>query len=128
VLLDRAELDQLDWLRSFVASERLGLEPSAFVAVLENVGDADCGRDSLDPALHQREVGIVAQAEGIQPLSLGPGDVTGRGRALGVSVCVVPDEGLPVSVTRPFDRVSNLSPGECHGFSLLFARLLGMGL
>jgi hypothetical protein len=27
--------------RSFVASERLGLEPSALGAILENVGDAD---------------------------------------------------------------------------------------
>ena len=29
--------------RSLVASERLGLEPSAFGAILEDVGDADCG-------------------------------------------------------------------------------------
>jgi hypothetical protein len=28
-----------------------------------------------------------------------------------------------VRVTRPFDRVSNLFPGECHGFSLLFTPL-----
>jgi hypothetical protein len=33
-------------------AERLGLEPSAFGAVFENVGDADCGLDPLDPALH----------------------------------------------------------------------------
>jgi hypothetical protein len=37
--------------RLFVVSERLRLEPSAFVAILENVGDADCGVDPLDPAL-----------------------------------------------------------------------------
>src|SRR5436309_7473369 len=106
--------------RSVVAGERLGLEPSAFVAILENVGDADCPGDLLDPALDQVEVGVVAQAEAVQPLSLGPSDVTGRGTALRVRVCVVPDKGLPVRVTRPFDRVSNLCPGECHGFSLLF--------
>jgi hypothetical protein len=56
-------------------------------------------------ALHQLDVGVVAQAEGVEPLSLGPGHVAGRGRALRVSVCVVQDEGLPVRVTRPFDRV-----------------------
>ncbi len=39
--------------RSFVASERLGLEPGTFLAILENVGDADCGGRLLDPALHQ---------------------------------------------------------------------------
>src|SRR5215213_6353813 len=109
--------------RSFVASERLGLEPRAFGAILENVGDADCGLDPLDPALHQLEVGVVAQPERVQPLSLGPGDVTGRGTALRVSVCVVPDEGLPVHVARPFDRFSNLFAGEWHGSSLLLARL-----
>ena len=81
---------------SVIASERLGLEPSAFGAILEHVGDADCGGNRLDPALHQLEVGVVAQAEVVQPLSLGSGDVTGRGTALRVSVFVVPDEGLPV--------------------------------
>jgi hypothetical protein len=50
---------------SFVGSERLGLEPGASVAILENVSDADCGGDLLDPALHQLEVGVVAQAEGV---------------------------------------------------------------
>src|SRR5215207_1909325 len=109
--------------RSFVAGERLGLEPSAFIAILENVGDAHCGADTLDPALHQLELGVVAQSEGVQPLSLGARDVTRRGPALRVGVRVVPDEGLPVRVTRPFDRVSNLLPGECHGSSLLFTRL-----
>ena len=101
--------------RSFVASERLGLEPSAFGAIVEDMGDPDCGCDPLDPALHQLEVRVVAQAEVVQPRSLGPGNVTGRGIALRVRVCVVPDEGLPVLVTRPFDRLSNLFPGECHG-------------
>src|SRR5436853_6734318 len=84
------------------------------------MGDADRGRDLLDPALHQLETGVVAEAERIQPLSLGPGDVTRRGIALRVSVCVVPDECLPVRLTRPFDRVSNLLPVECHGRGLLF--------
>ena len=32
--------------RSLIASERLGLEPSAFGAILEDVGDADCRLDS----------------------------------------------------------------------------------
>jgi hypothetical protein len=67
-------------------------------------------------------VGLLPKPSAFSPLSLGPGDVTGRGRALRVSVCVVPDECLPVLVTRPLDRVSNLLPGQCHGFSLLFSR------
>jgi hypothetical protein len=45
--------------------------------ILEDVGDADSGLGPLDPALHQLEVGVVAQAEVVQPRSLGPGDVTG---------------------------------------------------
>jgi hypothetical protein len=101
--------------RSVVASERLGLEPSVLGVILEDVGDADCGLDALDPALHQLEVRVVAEPEVVQPRSLGTGNVTGRGIALRVSVCVVADEGLPVLVTRPFDRLSNLFPGECHG-------------
>jgi hypothetical protein len=106
-----------------VAGERLGLEPSALGTMLENVGDADCGGDLLDPTLHQLQVGVVAQAEGVQPLSLGPGDVTGRGRALRVSVCVVPDERLPVCVTRPFDRVSICPRVSAIVFDLHFMRL-----
>ena len=66
---------------------------------------------------------VSEQVEGIEPLCLGPGDVTGRGTAFRISIFVVFDEGLPVRVTGPFDRVSNLLSGECHGFSLLFTRL-----
>src|SRR5689334_17992647 len=109
--------------RSFVASERLGLEPGAVVAIIENMGDPNRGRDPLDPALDEFEVGVVAQAEVVQPLCLGPTDVTGRGIALRVDVCVVLDEGLPVLITRPFDRISNLLPSECHRLRLLFTRL-----
>src|SRR3954468_16601517 len=103
--------------RSFVASERLGLEPTAFGAILENVGDADCGLDPLDPALHQREVRVVAQTKVVQSRSFGPGDVTGRRIALRVGVCVMPVERLPMLVTRPFEGLSKLLPGECHGSS-----------
>jgi hypothetical protein len=38
--------------RSFVASERLGFEPSAVVAILEDMSYPNRGRDALDPALH----------------------------------------------------------------------------
>jgi hypothetical protein len=36
---------------SFEACERFGLELAAAVAILENVGDADCRGNLLDPAL-----------------------------------------------------------------------------
>jgi hypothetical protein len=85
------------------------------------VGDADRGRDPLNPALHQHEVGVVTQAQGVQPLSLGAGDVTRRGIALRISVCVVPDERLPVRIARSLDRVTNLLPGQRHAFSLRFS-------
>src|SRR5688572_14769036 len=78
---------------SLVAGERLSLEPSALVAILENVGDADCGCDPLHPALDQSEVRLVAQSEAVEPLGLGPGDVSRRRAALGVGIFVVPDEG-----------------------------------
>ena len=66
-------------------------------------GDSNCGRDSLDRAVRRFQVGIVGQAEVVQPLGLGPTDVTGRGIALRVNVCVVSDEGLPVLIAGPFD-------------------------
>src|SRR5689334_7093249 len=114
--MDHAELlDRRDDPRSLVAGERLGLEAGAFAAILEDVRDAQRGLDPLDPALHQLEVRVVTQAEVVQPRSLRPGDVTGRGIPLRVSVGVMLDEGLPVLVTRPFDRLANLLPGECHG-------------
>jgi hypothetical protein len=91
----------------------------AFLAILEKMGYPNCGTDTLDPALHEFEVGVVAEAEFVQSLGLGPTDITGGGIALRVNVCVVPDEGLPVLITRPFDRLSNVLPGECHGCSLL---------
>jgi hypothetical protein len=98
--------------RSLVAGERLGLEPRPLRAILEDVGDADRRGNRLDAALHQLEVGVVAQAEGVQPLGLGPGDVARRRTALWVGVLVMADEGLPVRVTRAFDRFSDLSSGE----------------
>jgi hypothetical protein len=63
------------------------------------------------------------QPEVVQPLSLGPTDVTGSGIALRVNVSAVADEGLLVLVIRPFDRLSNLLPAECGGFS--FSSLRG---
>ena len=54
-----------------IASERLDLEPSVLGVVLEDVGDADCGLDPLDPALHQLEVRVVAEPEVVQPRSFG---------------------------------------------------------
>ncbi|MGH2891738.1 MAG: hypothetical protein ACRDPM_00525 [Solirubrobacteraceae bacterium] len=89
--------------RSFVVGERFGLELAALFAILEHMGDPNCGWDPLDPALHQFQAGVIAQIEVVQPLGFGPTDVTGGGIALRVNVCVVPDEGLPVLITRPFD-------------------------
>jgi hypothetical protein len=104
---------------SFVAGEWLGLEPCALVSILENVGDSDCRRHQLDSALDQLDVGVVAQAKGVQSFGLGPGDVTGRRVALRVNVRVVPDEGLPVLITGAFDRFANLLSVECDAFRLL---------
>ena len=113
-------------LTSVVAGERVGLEPRVLGAVLEDVGDANVRVvDPLDPALDQFEVGVVAQAEAVETLGLGLGDVAGRGAALRVGVLVVADERLPVLVARPFDRVSDVSPGECHGPQSLPARASG---
>jgi hypothetical protein len=91
----------------------------AFLAILEKMSYPNCATDLLDPAFHELEVGVVAQAEFVQPLGLGPTDITGGGIALRVNVCVVPDERIPVLITRPFDRLSNVFPSECHGRSLL---------
>ena len=109
--------------RSLVTGEGLGLEPCVFGAILENVGDADRGGDPLDPALHQLEVGVVAQAQGVQPFGLGPGHLTGRRRAFRVGVGVVVDEGLPVRVTRSFDESRICSRVNGMVLGLLVARL-----
>jgi len=61
------------------------------------MSDPNCGRDPLDPTLQQVYVPVVAKAEVIQPLGLSPTDVTGRGIALGVNICVVPDEASQCS-------------------------------
>src|SRR5215217_4477478 len=73
VRLTPTDRDVHDSGRSFIAGERLGLEPSAFLAIVEDMGDAHCGGNRLYPALHQLEVRVVAQAEAVQPLGLGPG-------------------------------------------------------
>ena len=88
---------------SFVASEWLGLEPRAFGSILENVRDSDGRLHQLDSALDQLDVGVGAQAEGVQSLGLGPSDVTGRGVTLGVNIGVVADERLPMHIAGPFD-------------------------
>lgn len=48
--------------RSFVVGEWLGFKPGAFVVILEHVDDADCGRDPLDPALEQLDLGLSPKA------------------------------------------------------------------
>ena len=103
---------------SFVAGERLGLEPAALLAILEHVGYPNCWRDAFDSALHEFYVGVVPKAEVVQPLCFGPTDLTGRWIALRVDVCVVTNQGLPMLVTRTLDRGSDVIPGECHGASL----------
>jgi hypothetical protein len=35
----------------------------ALLAILEKMSYPNCGTDPLDPALHEFEVGVVAQAE-----------------------------------------------------------------
>ena len=74
------------------------------------MGDADGGLDARDPALHQLEVRVVAQAEVVKPRSLGPGNVAGRGIALRVSVCVVP-------VEEPRDILLVVRGGAIYGSS-----------
>jgi hypothetical protein len=88
---------------SLVVGERLGLELATLLAIRKHMGDANCGRDTLDSALHQFHVWIVTQAEVVQTRSFGPADVTRGGIALGVNVRVVVDEGLPVLITGAFD-------------------------
>jgi hypothetical protein len=68
--------------------------------------------DALDPTLHPALVEFVAHAQVVQPLGLGPTDVTGRGIALRLRVGLVPDERFPMLITRPFDRISNVLPGD----------------
>src|SRR5947209_5354477 len=101
--------------QSLVVSERVGRELGAVLAVLENMGDSNCGWDPLDPALRQFEARVVAHIEVVQSLGLGPTHVTGRGVALRVRVGVVADKGLPVLIPRSFDRLSNVLPIKCHG-------------
>jgi hypothetical protein len=55
----------------FVVSERLGVEPGAILAILEEVDDPDRGSDPFDPALHEFQVWTVAQAGVVQSLRLG---------------------------------------------------------
>src|SRR3954468_6076348 len=65
--------------RLLVAGEGVGLEPAGFGAILEDGGGGGGGRARLAPALDQFDVGVVAQAEVVQPRGLGLGDVPGSG-------------------------------------------------
>jgi hypothetical protein len=71
--------------------------------MLENVSDTEGGGEPFDPGLDQPQVGRGSKTGGIQSLGFSAGDVT-RGRAtLGIRILVVPDQRLPVGVTRPLD-------------------------
>jgi hypothetical protein len=85
------------------------------------MGDPNGRREPLNSARHQFQVGIVTQTEVIEPLGLGPAHVTGSGIALRINICVVLDEGIPVLIPCPFDRLSNLLAVERRGVSLLLA-------
>jgi hypothetical protein len=97
-----------------VSLERLRQQASLVRSVLEEVNDADGGIGALDAGLDQRELLGVAEPELVQALGLGPADITGGGPALGIGILVVPDEGLPVLVSRTLDSFPDLRPGVRH--------------
>src|SRR4051812_4043076 len=99
---------------SVVASKRLGQESCPCWAMLEDMGDTNSGWEPLDPGFLQLQVGCIAEPDGIEPLSLSLGHITGSRAAFRIRVLVVPDQRLPVRVTRPLDRLPNFFPGEWH--------------
>ena len=88
---------------SFVISEWLGEKPGAGGTMLENVGDADSGRQPFDSRLDQLQIARIGETDGGQPLGLEFGHITGSWTAGGVRVLMVTDQRLPMRVTRSLD-------------------------
>ena len=62
--------------------------------------DANGGLVALDAGLDQLQVAGVTEPELVEPLRLGPADITRRRAALRIGVLVMPDQRLPVLVAR----------------------------
>ena len=83
-------------------------------AGLEQVGDADGTLETLDAGLEQLQVGVIAEAELVEPLRLGSADVAGSRAAFRVRVFVVADQRLPVLVAGALDRLAHLLARQRH--------------
>ena len=69
----------------------------------------------FDAGVHQLEIGAVGEAELVEALRLGAGDIA-RGRAAGgVGVLVMRNERSPVLVAGALDGGTDLLAGERRG-------------
>jgi hypothetical protein len=68
----------------------------------------------LDAALDQVQIGMVTEAEAVEPLGFSTADVAWGGTACGVGVFVEVDQGLPVLVTGALHRFADALSGERH--------------
>ena len=84
-------------------------------SVGEDVYEAEGGIGALHAGLDQREVLGVAEPEFVEPLGLGPADITRGGAARRIGILVVLDERLPVLVARLLDGLADLRSGERNG-------------
>ena len=93
-----------------VSLKRLRQQASPLRPVLEDVNEADGGIGALDAGLDQRELLGITEPELVEPLSLGPADIARRRSARRIGILVMPDEGLPVFVSRPLHGFADLRP------------------
>jgi hypothetical protein len=71
--------------------------------MLEDVGNAESGGKSFDPAFEELQVRSVSQAYGIQTIGFSAGNVPWGRTTLGVCVLVMANQSLPVRITGLLD-------------------------
>jgi len=91
-----------------ISLKRLRQQASLSRSALEDVNEADGGIRALDAGLDQRDLLGIAEPELVEPLGLGSADVARSRSVRRIGILVMPDQGLPVFVSRALHGFADL--------------------
>src|SRR5205085_2151578 len=97
-----------------VSLERLRQQAGLLGPVLEDVNETDRRIGALDAGLDQPELLGIAKPELVEPLGLGPADIARGGPTRGIGLLMMPNQSLPVFVSRLLHGFPDLRPRVGH--------------
>lgn len=97
-----------------VVPKRLGLQFSSTHA-LEYVDQLHFFSHPTHPGLLENQIGTIRQPQRRKSLGLGATDISGSRCGAGIGIFVVANQGTPMFLPGPLDRVPNVPAHEWHG-------------